>query len=132
MVDLQRRESELQRREADLARRETSLAAAGAVQKNWPRYLRWVHHDINGDIPAARRGLVRAGYTAWCLVACGYVYNFICITAFFIGGQKKVSLWVFSGLVAVAGELIDYKLDRVAISFFLYRSVVSDFDKSLK
>lgn len=101
--DLHRREAELQRREADLARREASLAAAGAARKNWPKYLKLVHHDINADIPAQRRGLVRAAYFAWCLVATGYIYNFICITAFFIGGQKKVSLWVFSGLVAVAG-----------------------------
>jgi secretory carrier-associated membrane protein len=101
--DLHRREAELQRREADLARREASLAAAGAARKNWPKYLHLVHHDINADIPAQRRGLVRAAYFAWCLVATGYIFNFICMTAFFIGGSKKVSLWVFSGLVAVAG-----------------------------
>ncbi len=101
--DLHRREAELQRREADLSRREAALAAAGAARKNWPKYLRLVHHDINADIPAQRRGLIRAAYFAWCLVATGYIYNFICMTAFFIGGTKKVSLWVFAGLVAVAG-----------------------------
>ena len=101
--DLHRREAELQRREADLARREASLAAAGAARKNWPTYLKLVHHDINADIAAPRRGLVRAAYFAWCLVATGYIYNFICMTVFFIGGEKKVSLWVFAGLVAVAG-----------------------------
>ena len=102
-TDLQRREAELQRREADLSRREAALSAAGAARKNWPKYLNLVHHDIATDIPARRRGLVRAGYTAWCLVALGYIWNFICITALFIGGEKKVSLWIFSGLVAVTG-----------------------------
>ncbi len=101
--DIQRREADLQRREADLQRREASLAAAGAARKNWPRFMPLVHHDIDGDIPADRRRLVRTAYFAWCLVAAGYIWNFICITAFFIGGQKKVSLWVMAGLVAVAG-----------------------------
>lgn len=102
-ADMQRREADLQRREADLQRREASLAAAGASKKNWPRFMPLVHHDIDGDIPVERRRLVKTAYFAWCLVAAGYIWNFIAITAFFIGGQKKVSLWVMAGLVAVAG-----------------------------
>lgn len=105
--DLNHREAELACREAEVARREGLLNSSSVTisNKNWPskRFMPLVHHDIGGDIPADRRGVVRAGYLAWWLVALGYVWNFICITAFFIGGQKKVSLWVMSGLVAVAG-----------------------------
>jgi hypothetical protein len=112
---MQRSEADLQRREADLQRREASLTAAGASKKNWPRCYPLVHHDIAGDIPADRQRLVRTAYFAWCLVASGYIWNFIAITAFFIGGQKKVSLWVMAGLVAVAG---------LPLSFFCwYRGV---------
>jgi hypothetical protein len=81
--DLSRREADLKRREADVARREAALRASGAApsNKNWPRFWRILHHDIAGDIPAERQGLVRLGYVAWCLIVAGYLWNFVCLTA---------------------------------------------------
>lgn len=101
--DIERRTEELRRWEADLAGREALLRRQAAPYKNWPRCFPIVHHDIAADIPFERKGLVRSGYVAWCVVAAGYLWNFISLTAFFIAGQKKVSLWVMAGLVAVAG-----------------------------
>jgi len=81
--NLARREADVARREAEVARRE-GLVASGRVaisNKNWPsRCLRLVHHDINGDVPADRRSLVKMAYFTWWVVALGYVWNFICIT----------------------------------------------------
>lgn len=102
-ADIDRRTEELRRWEADLSSRETLLRQQAGSSKNWPRCLPILHHDIAADIPFERKGLVRSGYIAWCIVAAGYLWNFVSLTAFFIAGQKKVSLWVMAGLVAIAG-----------------------------
>jgi hypothetical protein len=102
-AEIDRRTEELRRWETDLVRREALLRQQAGPSKNWPRFLPILHHDIAADIPFERKGLVRSGYIAWCIVAAGYLWNFVSLTAFFIAGQKKVSLWVMAGLVAVAG-----------------------------
>jgi hypothetical protein len=102
-AEFERRTEELRRWKTDLSRREALLRRQAGPGKNWPRFLPILHHDIAADIPFERKGLVRNGYIAWCIVTAGYLWNFVCLTAFFIAGQKKVSLWVMAGLIAVAG-----------------------------
>eukprot|EP00887_Chlorella_sp_A99_P005193 scaffold1.g5193.t1 len=74
--------------------------------KNWPRiplFPKLVHHDIAGEAPPQRQGLVRFGYASWIVVATGYLFNWLLVTIMFGTGEKKVSLWLFASIVAGAG-----------------------------
>jgi hypothetical protein len=50
------KEKELRAKEAELRKLETDLRATGALrpEKNWPRCCPFTHHDIAGEVGAAR------------------------------------------------------------------------------
>lgn len=67
------RERELERREARIRVQEEILEAnmARMKRKNWPSFRPILYHDINAEIPAVNRGMVRAAYITWILTAAG-------------------------------------------------------------
>ncbi|KAI8826960.1 scamp family-domain-containing protein [Fimicolochytrium jonesii] len=77
-LELQRREAELKVREARLAEREKITGTF--TPPNWPVCKPMVYHDIDKDIPAGGRWLVKRVYAGWWLAVIVYLAN--CIAAF--------------------------------------------------
>lgn len=65
---LEVREAELNRREAELNRREQEIRSSGGGSgntKNWPPFCHILHHDISGEVPSDKQGVVRMAYIAY-------------------------------------------------------------------
>eukprot|EP00753_Platysulcus_tardus_P018250 PLAT6795.2.p1 GENE.PLAT6795.2~~PLAT6795.2.p1 ORF type:complete len:339 (+),score=137.76 PLAT6795.2:74-1090(+) len=79
---LARKEAELKRREAELMRRENELPD-DYKPKNWPRCYPILHHNIEDDIPADKRNLVRFHYYTWMVTVAALFWNFFTCAAMF-------------------------------------------------
>lgn len=100
------RERELERREARIRVKEEILEAnlARIKRKNWPPCKPILYHDINAEVPAVNRGMVRAAYTAWLLTATGYVFNFFIVTLMFFGGAGVgLGDWFMAAVFMLSG-----------------------------
>jgi hypothetical protein len=107
-------EGDLAAREAAVAKRERELralqlqlrSAPGGAKtvKNWPRFCPCVHHDIEGEIPAAMQGVVRAGYYAYVgLVVC-LLWNFVgCAATLIVHAKIAPFLWGALYLMGIPG-----------------------------
>ncbi|XP_024391396.1 secretory carrier-associated membrane protein 1 [Physcomitrium patens] len=122
--ELKAREEELRRREQDLKRREEAAERAGIriEKKNWPPFINILHHDIANDIPAHSRGLQRWAYASWLGILLCLFWNFICVTAAWIGGVGGVSIFLLGIVYMLSGYVLSYFLWYKP----LYRAMRSD------
>ncbi|XP_044948496.1 secretory carrier-associated membrane protein 4-like [Hordeum vulgare subsp. vulgare] len=103
--ELLAKEAELNNREQEIKRREDALARAGVLiePKNWPAFFPVIHVDISNDIPVH---LQRVQYVAFAsflgLIIC-LLWNFICVTAFWISAGESPKIWFLAIIYFVTG-----------------------------
>ena len=109
--DVSARESELDRREARIRVREEILEASMArlKRKNWPPCRPILYHDINAEVPAVNRAMVRTAYVAWLLTAAGYLLNCFTLTLMFFGGAgARAGDWFGAVVLMLCGVPVSW------------------------
>lgn len=111
--ELRAKEEELNRREKELKRREDAAARAGILieSKNWPfPFFPILHHDIRNDIPAHSRRLMYVAYGSWLGILLCLLWNFICVSAAWIGHVGGVQIFLLGIIYLLAGYPLSYFL----------------------
>lgn len=112
-ADVARREAELTKREAEVRRMEMELANSPGAKnnKNWPKFCPVAHHDIAGEVPAAKQGMVRSAYWAYLGMVWCMFFNFVAVTgALIVNSGDNLSAWLWAVIYGLGGIPLGFTL----------------------